>query len=39
VKTELLEKIQQLALDKTDRLHLANSLTELALRLKGEDVL
>ncbi|NIA11576.1 MAG: hypothetical protein GWP10_18110 [Nitrospiraceae bacterium] len=39
MKAELLDKIQQLALDKTDRLQLANFLTELALRLKGEDVL
>ncbi len=39
LKSELIEKIDLLQNDKTDRLQLANFLTEVALRLKGNDVM
>ncbi len=39
LKADLLEKINLLQNDKTDRLQLANFLSEVALRLKGNDIL
>ena len=39
LRSELIEKIDLLQNDKTDRLQLANFLTEVALRLKGNDVM
>ena len=35
----LSDKIEKLRMDKTDRLQLANYLIELAVRLKGEDIM
>ncbi len=39
LEAELVEKINLLQNDKTDRLQLANFLTEIALRLKGDNVM
>ena len=39
LRKELLQKIEELANDKTDRLQIGNYLIELGMRLKGENVM